>query len=203
MAKTVVGLFDDYRQAQDVVQDLMDSGFRRDDISVVANESAVGRGRAVGTDETHAAEGAGTGAVSGTVLGGALGLLVGAGLLAIPGIGPVLAAGPLAAAIGTTAATVGAGALGAGIGAATGGLLGGLVGAGVPEEQAHYYAEGVRRGGTLVSVSADDARASTISAIMQRHGAVDINARGAEWRRAGWSRFDPDAGPYDPSRRAL
>ncbi|NTU84834.1 MAG: hypothetical protein HGA45_36630, partial [Chloroflexales bacterium] len=91
MTKTVVGLFDNFAEAQSVVQDLIDSGFRREDISVVANESATGRDRAVGADrESAAAEGAGTGAVGGTVLGGALGLLVGAGLLAIPGIGPVL-----------------------------------------------------------------------------------------------------------------
>lgn len=137
------------------------------------------------------------------MIGGAAGLLIGAGLLAIPGIGPVLAAGPLAAAIGTTAATVGAGALGAGIGAATGGLLGGLVGAGVPEDEANYYAEGVRRGGTLVAVSTDERMANTARTIMQRRSAIDIEARGTEWRQSGWTRFDPNAGPYDPSRRML
>jgi hypothetical protein len=204
MAKTIVGLFDRYADAQNVVQDLMDNGVRREDISVVATDAA--RGTATGVDvveRSAADEGAGTGAVGGTVLGGALGLLVGAGLLAIPGIGPVLAAGPLAAAIGTTAATVGAGALGAGIGAATGGLLGGLIGAGVPEQEAEYYTEGVRRGGTLVTVSADEGMASTVHGIMQRHGPVDVEARSAEWRGSGWNRFDPDAGPYDTTRRAL
>ncbi len=202
MAKTIVGLFDSYTEAQHVVQDLMDSGFRRDDISVVANESARGAtgAREVG-ERSKADEGAGAGAVGGTVIGGAAGLLIGAGLLAIPGIGPVLAAGPLAAAIGTTAATVGAGALGAGIGAAAGGLLGGLVGAGVPEEDAHFYSEGVRRGGTLVSVSSDDQRATMAHSIMQRHGAVDVDERSAEWRRGGWTRFDPNAGPYEAGAR--
>lgn len=202
MAKTVVGLFDSYAEAQHVVQDLMDSGFRRDDISVVANESARGAtgAREVG-ERSKADEGAASGAVGGTVIGGAAGLLIGAGLLAIPGIGPVLAAGPLAAAIGTTAATVGAGALGAGIGAATGGLLGGLVGAGVPDEDAHFYTEGVRRGGTLVSVSTDDAMANRAFSIMQRHGAVDIDDRRSEWRRGGWTGFDPNAGPYDSGIR--
>ena len=67
---------------------------------------------------------------------------------------------------------------------------------GVPEEHAHYYAEGVRRGGTLVTVNADDARADMAYSIMQRHGAVDVNERGAEWRSSGWSRFDPNADPY-------
>lgn len=191
MAKTVIGLFDNFAEAQRVVQDLVDSGFQREDISIVSNDA--NRERAVANGENVAAEGAGAGAVGGTVLGGALGLLVGAGLLAIPGIGPVLAAGPLAAAIGTTAATVGAGALGAGLGAATGGLLGGLVGAGVPQEEAESYAEGVRRGGTLVSVSAEDAMAGMARDIMRRHGAVDLDERVASWRNSGWSGFDPAA----------
>jgi uncharacterized protein (TIGR02271 family) len=114
---------------------------------------------------------------------------VGAGLLAIPGIGPVLAAGPLSAAIGTTAATLGAGAIGAGIGAATGGLIGALVGAGVPKEEAEYYAEGVRRGGTLVTVSAPDDRTQLAVDLMQRNGAIDIDQRVAEWRNSGWTGF--------------
>ena len=80
------------------------------------------------------------------------GLLVGIGALAVPGIGPVLAFGPLAAAIGATAA-------GAGLGAAAGGIIGALVGLGIPEEDANFYAEGVKRGGVLVTVRADDARA--------------------------------------------
>jgi uncharacterized protein (TIGR02271 family) len=187
MAKTVVGLFDSFAEAQNVVQDLIDNGFRREDVSVVSNDEAHRSGeRAVGTD-SKADEGAGTGAVVGTVGGGALGLLIGAGLLAIPGIGPVLAAGPLAAGIGTAAATLGAGALGAGIGAATGGLVGGLVGAGVPDEDAQFYAEGVRRGGTLVSVSADDSMANSAYDIMMRHNAVDIDDRSTQWRGSGWS----------------
>jgi uncharacterized protein (TIGR02271 family) len=200
MAKTVVGLFDNYMEAQQVVQELISNGFRREDISVVSNDAShsAERERMVGTEsgESAAAEGAGTGAVGGTVLGGALGLLVGAGLLAIPGIGPVLAAGPLAAGIGSVAATVGAGALGAGIGAATGGLMGGLIGAGVPKEDAEYYAEGVRRGGTLVSVSAEDAMADTAYNIFQRHNVVDIDDRSNQWRGSGWTGYDEQAGPY-------
>ncbi len=200
MAKTVVGLFDTFGEAQSVVQDLMDNGFRREDISVVANENATGRERMVGdTHENAAAEGAGAGAVGGTVLGGALGLLVGAGLLAIPGIGPVLAAGPLAAAIGTTTAAVGATALGAGIGAATGGLIGGLVGAGVPKEDAEYYAEGVRRGGTLVSVNTEDATAGMAHDIMSRHNVIDIDDRATQWRSSGWTGFDASTEPLDRS----
>lgn len=196
MAKTVVGLFDTAGEAEQVVRALVDSGFNRNEISVIANDARGEHGRAheVGTSRGDAvAEGAGAGAVGGTVLGGAVGLLVGVGLLTIPGIGPVLAAGPLAAALGSTA-------LGAGIGAAAGGLVGSLVGAGVPESQANYYAEGVRRGGTLVSIRADEGMAERAYQVMQRFGAVDIDRRGASWREEGWSRFDPSGQPFDFSR---
>jgi hypothetical protein len=140
-----------------------------------------------------ATQGALTGGVTGGVAGGALGLLVGIGALAIPGIGPVLAAGPLAAALSTAA-------VGAGVGAAAGGLIGGLVDMGVPDEDANFYAEGVRRGGTLVSVSAEDSKANRAYDLMQRHGAVDINQRGAEWRKSGWTRFDANAQSYNNVR---
>lgn len=196
MAKTIVGLFDSFNEAQNVVQELVNSGFARERISLVANDARgeygnVLRSREVG--ETSVAEGAGAGAVGGGVLGGVLGLLVGLGALAIPGVGPIIAAGPLAAALGTVGAST---VVGAGIGAVSGGLLGALVGAGIPEEDAHYYAEGVRRGGTLVMVTADDATANTAYSILERRGAVDIRTRGAQWRQSGWERFDPNAGPY-------
>jgi len=198
MAKTVVGLFDSFTEAQSVVQDLIDNGFSRDDISVVSNDAAHRDSQgSAGTDESAAAEGAGTGAVVGSLGGGALGLLVGAGLLAIPGIGPVLAAGPLAAGLGTAAATLGAGALGAGIGAATGGLIGGLVGSGVPKEDAESYAEGVRRGGTLVTVNAEDTMANSAHDIMMRHNAVDIDDRSTQWRSSGWTGFNDQTEPLD------
>jgi uncharacterized membrane protein len=199
MAKTVIGLFDSAREAEHVVQALTDYGFGNNEISVVANDARgeYGRAREVsresGSDKSdQVAESAGAGAVGGTVIGGALGLLVGAGLLTVPGVGPVLAAGPIAAALGSTA-------LGAGIGAAAGGLVGSLVGLGVPEDEADYYAEGVRRGGTLVSVSADGRRADEAYRIMQSHGAVDIKERGSTWRDEGWTRFDPTAEPYNPT----
>lgn len=194
MAKTIVGLFDTFDEAQQVTQALLDSGFSRDAISVVANNARGEYARERGAGDSKAAEGAGAGALTGAVGGGVIGLLVGIGALAIPGIGPVLAAGPLVSALGAAgAATV----TGAGIGAVAGGLVGALVGAGVPEQEANYYAEGVRRGGTLVTVTADDTQADRAYSIMQRSGAVDVNERGAEWRRSGWDRFDPNANPYN------
>lgn len=199
--KTVVGLFESFDEAQRVVQDLIDNGFRRDNVSVVAND-AEGRyaqqHRAVGdrdrtgrrdADQSEAAEGAGFGATGGTAVGGIVGLLVGIGALTIPGIGPVIAAGPILTAIGTTA-------LGAGLGAAAGGIIGALVGAGIPEQEAGAYAEGVRRGGALVIVQAADIMVERAYSIMQRHGAVDMNERTSQWRQSGWSSFDPNAEPY-------
>lgn len=191
MAKTVVGLFDDVIDAQNAVQGLLDAGFARDEISLLAREAhgdQVQR-RAVGEERNTVAEGAGTGAISGGVLGGVVGLLVGVGALAIPGIGPVLAAGPLAAALGAAGAST---LVGAGIGAATGGVIGALIGAGVPEDRAGYYAEGVRRGGTLVMVQTSDEMAEHADDLLRRYGAVDIESRGSEWRSQGWKGYDDE-----------
>lgn len=193
MAHTIVGLFRSYEQAQQAVSGLVGMGVRAEDISVVANDAKGEYTRSVGDKHTPA-EAAGTGAASGGVLGGVLGTLVGIGALALPGIGPVLAVGPLAAALGSA----GAGAvIGAATGAISGGLLGALVEAGVPDEHAHVYAEGVRRGGALVTVTADEARSASVADHLRRHGAVDIDERGTTWRQRGWDRFDASAAPYD------
>jgi uncharacterized protein (TIGR02271 family) len=187
MAKTVIGLFDNRAEAQSVVQELLSENFRRDDISVMSKklEGQERQGETVEYVEEDGdeqikdmAKGAGTGAA----IGGLAGLLLSLTSLAIPGIGPVLAAGPLAAVIA-----------GAGIGATAGGLISGLTRLGVPEDDANYYAEGVRRGGTLISVDASDDRAEHAVAIMKRHGAVEIDKRAAQWRDEGWSGFDADA----------
>jgi len=195
MAKTVVGLFDTSAEAQSAVQELINSGFQRNDISLVANDAhgQYANYREVGATGSSTAEGAGAGAIGGGVLGGVLGLLVGVGALAIPGIGPVLAAGPLAAALGAAGAST---LVGAGIGAAAGGIIGALVGAGIPEEDAGFYAEGVRRGGTLVLVKSSDDMAQRAYDVMQRYGAVDVDERGSSWRASGWKGFDTNAEPY-------
>ena len=192
MAKTVVGLFDTFAEAQRVVQSLIDTGVDRNNISLVANDASGAHAaytQETGVETSTAAESAGAGAVGGSVIGGVLGLLVGVGALAIPGIGPVITAGTLATTLGSTA-------LGAGIGAAAGGLVGALVGAGVPEEDANVYSEGVRRGGTLVTVNAADDLAENVYAVMNQHGAVDIKERGTNYREGGWDRFDPASAPY-------
>ena len=197
MAKTVVGLFDNYSEAQSVVQDLVDGGFRREDISIAANQTASG-GASDGTLSTGAAGTTGGHAVGkdagvGAGVGGVVGLLVGLGALTIPGIGPILAAGPLAAALGIT---IGSTVTGAAIGGIAGGLVGALTHIGVPKEHAEYYSEGVRRGGTLVTVSTDDAMAQRAVDILNGHGAVDIDERGAAYRTGGYTGYTETAAPY-------
>jgi len=195
MAKQVVGLFDNMRDAHNAVAELTNAGFTSDDISIVAN-NASGQSTSYDADTgSETAEGAGAGAVGGAVLGGLGGLLVGLGALVIPGIGPVVAAGTLATALGTTA-------VGAGLGAAAGGLVGALVGAGIPEEDANIYAEGVRRGGALVTVqAATDSDADRAADILDRHNVVDIDDRGSNYRSSGWSRFDENDTSYGTTGR--
>ncbi len=188
--RTVVALYDRVEEAQQTVRALRDAGFDNKDISMIAadqNEEyarQLRRRDADVMDENKAGEGAAAGAGTGAVLGGLGGLLLGLGALAIPGIGPIVAAGPIAAALA-----------GAGIGAAAGGIVGALVGLGIPEEHANYYAEGVRRGGTLVVVQARDEQADHASSIMNQFNPVDIDRRSQDWRQSNWSRFDENAEP--------
>lgn len=178
MTKTVIGLFDDRRMAENVVRDLTDAGFARDDISLVARDEQAESAQRSNDDSSHESKGAhiAKDAVGGAVIGGLGGLVVGLAALALPGVGAVVAAGPIAAAL-----------TGAGIGAVAGGLVGALTDVGVPEEHAHSYAEGVRRGGTLVMVKAPDNRAEEAADILDRHGAADVEERSAQWRQGGWT----------------
>lgn len=184
--KTVIGLYDRFEDAQNVVSELVERGFPREDISLVAADT---EGKFKDYSETESGEGMAAGAGIGAAVGGLGGLLVGLGALAIPGIGPVLAAGPLI----TTLA-------GAGMGAVAGGLIGSLVEMGVPEEQANLYAEGIRRGGTLVTIATDDTRANEAVEILNRHNPIDVNQRADSWRSSDqWNRFDETAQPYGTS----
>jgi hypothetical protein len=186
-------LYDNYSDAARAVSELERAGVPHDDISLVANNAEgwyredgdgsrrVDRDRD-GVDDR--AEGAATGAGIGAVLGGTAGLLAGLGLLAIPGIGPVVAAGWLAST-----------ALVAAVGGTAGGLIGALTQAGVSEGDANVYAEGVRRGGTLVTARVPDADRTRYEAILDR-SAVNIRERANLYQQGGWSRFDPNAPVY-------
>ncbi len=190
--QTISHLFDTYEQAARSVADLEAAGVPHSDISIVGNNAddrhATTTGTTTGDTATATETGTGTGASLGTVLGGGAGLLAGIGALAIPGVGPIVAAGWLVATL-----------VGAGAGAAAGGLLGSLTGAGVSEADAHVYAEGVRRGGTLVTVRTDETQAARIDAMMAGTGSVDVRQRGETYREAGWKSFDPEAPAYTPS----
>lgn len=187
--QTLTRLYDDHDDAMYVVQTLEQAGVPSADISLVANNAdtrydANGTTGA-GVTSGDPAQGGGTGASLGTVLGGGAGLLAGLGALAIPGVGPIVAAGWLVTTL-----------TGAGIGAAAGGLLGSLTGAGVSEADAHTYAEGVRRGGNLVTVRVDDAMAGTVDAVLDGHTPVNPVSRRAEYEQEGWKSFDPAASAY-------
>jgi uncharacterized protein (TIGR02271 family) len=173
--RTVVGLFDDFESAQRAAADLERAGISRDQISIVAgNESGKYKDYASGTGEVG--KGVAGGAGAGAAIGGGLGLVAGLMALAIPGFGPVIAAGPIAAAL-----------TGAGIGAAAGGLIGGLTKAGVSENDAEYYAEGVRRGGVLVTVRTTESLSDDAARILDDAGARDVDEKSREWRSAGWN----------------
>jgi uncharacterized membrane protein len=176
MTKTVVALYDDIQQAHDAVRDLTSTGISRENISLVTNDAEesyaqqLNRGAETNIETSSTAENVGKGAGAGAVLGGLGGLVMGLGALAIPGIGPVVAAGPIAAALA-----------GAGIGAAAGGLVGALVDLGIPEEEAMLYSEGVRHGGSLVSVQAEDRYVDRVIDILNQHQPIDLNERRAQW----------------------
>ena len=185
--KTIARVYDTYGQARQVVADLEDSGIATADINLIANKYVCDETARI--DEPSAA---GPGAGVGAALGGTAGLLAGLGVIAIPGLGPVVAAGALAAT-----------AVGAAAGAATGGVVGALVSAGVPEQEAHVYCEAVRRGGTMVSVRVADDRVEYVQQIMNRYEPVDAMERRSVYSGEGWKRFDPAAAPYRPSQAEI
>jgi hypothetical protein len=185
MSQVVTRLFDSYADAESAMHELEATGIRHHDITLIANDEmarrraareAEGEGDVPGHASRAAAE------VGGEV-GGVAGLLAGIGVLAIPGLGPVMAAGWIVSAI--------AGAvIGVTVGSAAGGLVGALTHHGVHEADAHVYAEGVRRGGTLVSVKATDDKVPAVEAVLHRFAGVDAATRGAEYRASGWTRFE-------------
>jgi hypothetical protein len=196
MTRTIVRLFDRRTDAMEAAHEVERMGVREQDVSIIASNKDSWFGSDAkdekkdrdrdGRDDRG--EGAAKGATTGGVLGAGAGLLAGLGLLAIPGLGPVVAAGWLA----STATGAAAGAL---AGGAVGGIVGALQKEGVSEEDAHIYSEGVRRGGTLLTVRAEDNLAADIEAALDRYNATDVQQRGQEYRSSGWSRFDEHQPP--------
>jgi hypothetical protein len=184
--QTITGLFDHYDDARDAVHALESAGVPSGDISLVANnaDSVYAPGA-----ENEVAEDAGAGAGIGAIIGGAGGLLTGLGLLAVPGIGPVVAGGwLLTTAVGAVA--------GAAVGGAAGGIVGALTEAGVSDNDAQVFAEGIRRGGALVTARVENSRASIAEDILNKAERIDVSERRAVYESEGWEGFDPDAPPH-------
>lgn len=164
MAKAVFGLVDNEFQAERIVEELRNAGFSNNDISVLFPDKTGTRDFAH-EQHTKAPEGAATGAATGGVLGGVLGWLVGIGSLAIPGLGPFIAAGPIMAALA-----------GAGVGAAAGGLTGALVGMGIPEYEAKLYEGKIKEGNILIAVHSENSdETKRAKEIFERSGAHDVS----------------------------
>lgn len=166
MSNTAVfGIYPNRVAVEHAVTELQRHGFRPEDISLLMAHNDGTKDIAV-EKNSKAPEGTATGAASGAILGGTLGWLVGAGLLAIPGLGPFVAAGPLMAMLG-----------GAAVGGATGGIAGAAIGAGMPEYEAKRYEGLVAKGGILLSVHADDRDwTSRAKELLERTGAENIAA---------------------------
>jgi len=161
----VFGIYQTQTQAEEAVDTLIDNSFRPEDISVLMADN-VGTKDFAHEKHTKAPEGATSGAVAGGVVGGTLGLLVGLGTLAIPGLGPFIAAGPIMSALA-----------GIGGGGALGGLIGALVGLGIPEYEAKRYEGMVREGRVLLSVHCDNSEwTSRAKELLGRTGAKDISS---------------------------
>ena len=193
MTVTISRLYDSYSEASKAVANLEAAGIRHSDISILASNAdnwySADRKPDTFPDrdldgKDDRAEAAGTGAGVGATLGGAAGLLAGLGLMAIPGVGPVVAAGWLVATL-----------TGAVAGGATGGIIGALTQAGIGKDDADVYAEGLRRGGAVVSARVPDADGPRLQAIMDR-SCVKLADRSTAYRNAGWRSFDPRATPY-------
>jgi len=182
----------DYGDARRAVRELEAAGVSHGDISIIASnaDNWYNNGKDTSSDrdldgKDDRVQAAGKGASIGAAAGGTAGLLTGLGLMAIPGVGPVVAAGWLVAALAGAAA-----------GGATGGALGALTQTGISKDEADVYAEGLRRGGAVVSARVADNDAARLQAIMDR-SAVRVADRAAAYRKSGWKTFDANATPYN------
>jgi uncharacterized membrane protein len=168
--KTVLGIFPSTQEADRAIADLEQMGFSSKDISVVMRQEG---GAPSGGRGVEVAKDAGAGATTGGAIGGVAGLIIGIAAITVPGLGALVAAGPLAVALGLVqvGATTLAGAI---TGAAAGGIIGALVGLGVPEERAKIYEEAVKKGQVLLAVTTTPEKESQVNEVFDRHGAAEI-----------------------------
>lgn len=185
---SVYGLYKDRNSIEEAIETLKRSGFRSTDISVLYPHNQGSKDFAI-NKETKAPEGAVAGGGSGAFVGGALGWLAGIGVLAIPGLGPFIAAGPILAILA-----------GVGVGGTVGGLVGGLVGLGMPEYEAKRYEGRIKEGGILLSVHCDSPEwVKRAEALLKNTGADDIAS--ANEATADFAVTDrPTHRPSEPAR---
>lgn len=158
MSKTVIGTFNNRSNAEKAIGDLKSKGFDRD-ISILAKDDKGRQDTNKYSTQFTGGDPVDDGASTGGVVGGLVGLAAGAGALAIPGIGPLLAAGPIAGLLS---------------GAATGGIVGGLADYGIPEDRAKFFQDRVKQGNVLLSVRCDDTKAEEASGILNKYGGQDV-----------------------------
>jgi uncharacterized membrane protein len=190
--KTIIGLFDDHEEAVAAIRELRERRIPPHDISLVANNADGWY-----ADDSMPEARAETGASVGAVVGAVGGLLAGLGMVTIPGIGPVVSAGWLLS-------TIAGSATGVILGGAAGSLIGALQAHGIDDPDAQVYAEGLRRGGSLVIARVEEKFVTAAETIMIKHR-VDVAARRDELAAEGWTRFDDSAGaqPYlSPAKRS-
>jgi hypothetical protein len=194
MTQTITRLYHSYDTALRAALALREAGFTDRELSVVTNAAnAPDAEPYVDTDSGPVAEDAETGATFGGAVGAAAGLMAGLGVLAIPGIGPVVAAGWLAS-------TLAVGAAGVVAGGAVGGIVGALSAAGTPEEEAEVYSESIRRGDSLVTVRVPDDRVLEATRILAQFEAIDPASLSGRWETAGADPVLPAGLPRQPPR---
>ncbi|WP_418790303.1 general stress protein [Phosphitispora sp. TUW77] len=157
MSKTVISTFSSRAQAEKAVSDLRNKGFEHE-ISIVAKDES-GTTAIDRNSEMYGGDSITDGTAAGGMLGGIAGLALGAGAMAIPGLGPVIAAGPIAGLFS---------------GAATGGIAGGLTDWGIPEDRGNYYEGKLKEGNIVAAIKTDDNKVSTAASVLRSHGAQDV-----------------------------
>lgn len=182
--KTVIALYDVFTDAQAAVRDLMQAGVDQDDISLIGPERQPTDVRNAGAAATPEGQDERELAAARADVATWDDDVAGLAPLAVPGIGPVMAIGPLAAGYSGSASAVG------------GDFSGVLLGWGLPDEDADTYAEGLRRGGTLVLATVADGEVEIAGRIMNKYDPTDLKSRSTDWRQTGWTGFDAEAQPY-------
>lgn len=191
MSKTITALYENIADARAAVEALLDSGFKRDHISLVVPDpegkyqDSLAEGAAAEGDNPR--DSAATGALAGTALGGIAGLLFGVSVFSLPVLGAAVLAGPIYTAI-----------MGASAGGIGGGLLGWLVEKGVPEPHAQLQAEALRRGHILVAVEAASDQQVQVTRLLQQHNSLDVEESAHKWRKGGWQEDSNPPDQFEP-----